>query len=110
VPDTSCVRYVSLSGPGKLTGTITGTTYLENSQGVPACEVLQVVRSGGKLYGGDYEFTPYYVSGYPYFSCNSTSPASAADTWAYTAGGLPLRTSAPFSSSSTPEGTAILRP
>jgi hypothetical protein len=110
LPDTSCVHYVALSGPGLLTGTITGTTYLENAQGVPTCEVLQAVRSGSKLYGGDYESPPYYAYGYPYFSCSSTSPVSAANTWTYTAGGLPLRTSTPFSSSSTPEGTAISKP
>jgi hypothetical protein len=110
LPETTCVRYVTLSGSGKLTGTIASTTNLENSQGVPACDVLQAVRSGNKLYGGDYESPPIYNPYYPYqeeYSCTSESPASTADSWSKPAGGLPLRTSAAFSSSSLPVGTAI---
>lgn len=104
-PETSCVDYVTLSGPGRLTGTITGQTLLDNSQGVPACAVLQAVRIGTKLYGADYEYPA--ASGY---SCTSGSASSTANSWSYPAGGIPLRTSAAFSSYSIPEGAAISAP
>jgi hypothetical protein len=107
LPETSCVDYVTLSGAGRLTGTIAGTTNLDNSQGVAACYVGQAVRSGAKLYGADYESPPIYSSGEEFESCTSQYPASTPDTWTYPAGGLPLRTGTAFSSYSIPEGSAI---
>jgi hypothetical protein len=101
-PITSCVDYVTLSHSA---GTITSTTNLNNSLGVAACSVSQVVRSGKKLYAGDYEFS--YSTG---FGCTSGSAATTIDSWSYPAGGDPLHTSAGLSSSNEPDGTAISVP
>jgi len=101
-PITSCIDYVTLSHLG---GTITSTATLNNSLGAAACSVSQVVRSGNKLYAGDYEFS--YSSG---FGCSSGSAASTIDSWSYPSGGNPLKTSAALSSSNEPDGTAISAP
>jgi hypothetical protein len=84
-PEIACMYAVTLSG---LSGTITGTTYPDNSLGVAACDVVQAVRSGTKLYGSDIEFAA--ESGY---GCSSGSAASTTNTWSFPALGLPLRTS-----------------
>jgi hypothetical protein len=101
-PITSCIDYVTISHS---VGTINSTTDLDNSQGVAACSVSQVVRSGKKLYGGDYEFS--YSSA---FGCTSGSAATTIDSWSFPSGGIPLRTSAGLSSSNEPDGTAVSAP
>jgi hypothetical protein len=101
-PITSCIDYVTISHSA---GTINSTTNLNNSLGVAACSVSQVVRSGKKLYAGDYEFS--YSTG---FGCTSGSAATTIDIWSYPTGGDPLHTSAGLSSSNEPDGTAISVP
>jgi hypothetical protein len=100
-PEVSCMYAVSLS---RLTGTITGTTYPDNSLGAAACDVVQAVRNGDKLYGGDIEYAP--GSGY---SCTSATQASTTNTWPFPALGLPLRTST-SPAESEPLGAAISNP
>jgi hypothetical protein len=103
-PYTACLDYITLSGPGRLTGTITSSAGLDNYQGVAACLVSQAVRSGNKVYAGDYEF-----SGSTYASCTSATASTTIDSWSYPTGGLPLR-SAILTSSNSPDGTAISSP
>ncbi len=101
-PITSCVDYVTLSHSA---GTISSTYTLNNSQDVAACSVSQVVRSGGKMYAGDFEF-----SGSSGFGCTSGSEATTIDSWSYPSGGNPLKTSAGLQSYNEPDGTAISAP
>jgi hypothetical protein len=97
-PEVACMYAVALSG---LSGTITGTTYPNNSLGAAACDIVQGVRSGTKLYGSDIEFAP--ESGY---GCTSGSAASTTNTWSFPALGNPPRTST-SPTESEPIGAAI---
>ncbi len=100
-PITSCIDYITISHSA---GTITSTAALNNSQGAAACSVSQVVRSGMKLYAGDYEdFGTAYV-------CANPSAGTTIDTWSYPSAGNPLKTSAILSSYNEPDGTAISAP
>jgi hypothetical protein len=98
-PETSCLDQVTVSGSS---ATITGTISLMNSAGSPACDIVSTVQSGNKIYGGDIEYS--YTSG---FGCTSESASSNEYRWAFPAGGLPQKSSAPLSSSSQPNGIAI---
>lgn len=102
--ESSCLYAVSLSGRGGLTGTITGSTPLDNSTGSPACDVTQGVRNGERFFGSDYEYST--SSGYGCASGGSV--ASATNLWAYPGGGTPLRTSP--NAESAPVGAAISQP
>jgi hypothetical protein len=73
-----------------------------NSAGTAACDVVQAVQTGGKVYGGDFEYGP--ESGY---ACTSQTASSAWYRWGYPAGGMPQRSTAPLSSSSVPNGVTI---
>ena len=71
----SCVYWVSIAGSS---GTITGTTNLNNSLGNPACDLNQgVIAANGKKYlaGPDYG--------------NNCAELSSVYRWAYDAGGNP---------------------
>ena len=73
-PETSC-----LNGLGRrLSATITGSISLMNSAGTPACDVVDAVQSGSKVYGGDFESAP--SDG---FSCTSPSASSAEYGWGF---------------------------
>ncbi|HYL26612.1 MAG TPA: hypothetical protein VEW74_02190, partial [Candidatus Nitrosotalea sp.] len=99
--DTSCIYSVSVSGS---TGSIVGTTALNNGLGTPSCDIVQTVRMSNFLYGGDTEF----ASQYPYFECASGGPPnvfSGEYRWLFPAGGNPNRHST--NSMSEPDGVAI---
>jgi hypothetical protein len=97
--ESSCLDWVLVSGSS---ATITGSTQLNNSMGTPACDVVQTVRSGVGVYGGDIEYPPsepYCASG------GSGSVPTAAYHWDYPAGHDPLRGST--NTQSEPDGAAI---
>jgi hypothetical protein len=71
----SCVYWVSIAGSS---GTITGTTNLNNSLGTPVCDLNQgVIAANGER----------YLAGPDYESCGATP--SSVYRWAYDAGGDP---------------------
>jgi hypothetical protein len=72
--EASCGYAMTISGS---TGTVVGTTTLENYDGGSVCDAVQVALNtkGTSVGGGDYEY------------CGDAS--STADTWAFPAGGKP---------------------
>jgi hypothetical protein len=86
----SCMYSVSISGSS---GTITNTTYLNNSSGTPACDVVQaVIFPNNKITGSDYEY------------CNRA--ATSTYVWPFSAGGNP-KDSYANPDYMLPEGVAI---
>ncbi|HLY00931.1 MAG TPA: hypothetical protein VKR56_00390 [Candidatus Cybelea sp.] len=97
-PEVSCVYSIQLAGSS---GTITGVTSLNNSLGAPACDVVQTIRAGNTLWGGDFEYPS--ESGY---GCSSGGSASEAFyRWNFHVGGNPRGSSA--NSLEVPDGVAI---
>ena len=86
----SCMYSVSISGSS---GTITNTTYLNNSSGTPACDVVQaVIFPNNKITGSDYEY------------CNRA--ATTTYVWPFSVGGNP-KDSYANPDYMLPEGVAI---
>lgn len=94
----SCAYGISVVGS---TGTITGSTPLNNVLGTPACDVIQAVRIGLRMYGSDIESPPS-----PYAACASAGNAATATyRWLYPGGGNPTGITA--HAQNEPDGTAI---